>query len=574
MSDSRAAEVIDQQQRLRSERANWDSLYQQVADRCWPQMADFNVRRTPGENRSEKIFDSTAPLALDRGAAAFYSLMVPDHQLWHGLGIRDQELMEYPPFKAWMESIRDVLFSLRRSPMSGFSGQSQESIKTLLGFGTQCMQTEEAYGEGRRGTTAIKYRAIHLSELDFSENSSGLVDCVYRLFEFTARQAVEQFGLDAMPDKIKDKYEKRDEASKFEFIHHVSPNRKRDQRRIDYAGKKFYSCYVSIEGKVMLEEGGYRRFPFHVSRYSTNPREGRGRGPAIVLLPDIKMLNEMEKTTLRAAHLSVDPPLLIYADGALQGFQMRPRALNYGGVDEQGRQLVQPLQTGANLPLAIEMSDARRKLINEGFWLTLFQILVENPKMTATEAMLRAQEKGQLLAAPLGRQKLEWFGPMIRRELDIAAEADLLPPPPEDVVEELANRGLLDVGPNGNITFEIADEIEIEYTSPLDDLLMASEAIKANRFVEQLMPVAQVDPSVLDIIDTDEWPRQLAKWNGVSGKLLRTKQQVLRIREERSQRAEQAQLLEAAPVAADAAKNLASAAATAQSLPQPLPEAA
>lgn len=570
MSDSRAEEVINAQQKLRGTRGNWDNLYQQVAERCWPQMADFNSKRASGEQRGEKIFDSTAVLALERGSAAFHSLMVPDHQLWHGLGLQggDPELMQYQPVKEWLEEVRRILFQTRRSPKAAFSSQSQECIRTLLGFGTQCMLTEEMYGAGRRGATGIRYKSIHLSEIDFTENAHGMVDKNYRTFEFTGRQAVEMFGLDKLPGKIKEAYEKKDEASKFEFIHHVAPNRDRKHGALDYRGKNFYSCYVALEGKTLLEEGGYRRFPYHISRYATNPREARGRGPAIVLLPDIKMLNEQEKTRLRAGHLSVDPPLLMYEDGALQGFQMRPRSLNYGGVNEDGKQLVIPLQTGANLPWATELLEERRKLINEGFWLTLFQILVDNPQMTATEAMLRAQEKGQLLAAPLGRQTSEWFGPMIRREVDIHAEAGMLPMPPEELLPYL---DAVEVDAMGNVSWDMAEDIDVEYTSPLARLIRSEDGVAIIRTFEQLTPFAQVDPTVLDIFDTEKLARELADINGVQAKVLRSPDEVAELRAKRDQRQQMADTLAAAPVAASAAKDLASAAATAGSAPQNIP---
>lgn len=572
MSDSRAEDIINQQQKLRSTRSNWDNLYQEVADRCWPQMADFVSQRSPGEKRSEKIFDSTACLALERGSAAFHSLMVPDHQLWHGLGVQaDPELLEFQPMKAWLEQLRNTLFAVRRSPTAGFSSQSQECIRTLLGFGTQCMFTEEVIGGGKRGKTGIRYKSIHLSEIDFTENADGMVDTVYRLFEYTARQAVEEFGLEMLPEKIREKYEKKDEVSKFQFIHYVAPNRKRIAARRDFMGKKFYSCYVSVEGKVLVDEGGYRRFPYHISRYATNPREGRGRGPAIVLLPDIKMLNEQEKTRLRAGHLAVDPPILLMEDGALQAFQMRPRALNYGGVSEDGKQLAIPFQTGANLPWATELLEERRKLIYEGFWLTFFQALVENPQMTATQAMLLAQQSGQFLASPLGRQQTEWFGPMIRREIDILAEADMLPPPPEDLWPYLP---ITRDEVTGEGVYEIADELDIQYTSPLARLIRSEDAVAIIRTFEQLAPFAQVDPTVFEVFDTEALPRELADINGVPAKVLLTPEKLAEKRGAREQRQQMADTLGGAQVAADAAKNLSQAAATAGNVPGPQAEMA
>lgn len=565
MAESRAQEIIDCQQKLRGMRSNWDSLWQEVADRVWPQMADFVMRRTPGEKRSEKIFDSTAPLALDRASAAFYSLMVPDGQYWHGLSMgKDRGLMENVAVKGWLEEIRRVLFSLRRSPKANFASQAQECIRSLIGFGTLCMFTEDVPGRG------IRYKSVHLAEIDVTENKDGQIDTVYRRFEYTARQAVEAFGKDKLPPKILEKFEKKDEQSKFEFVHYVAPNDAyNDAKRYD--GGRFKSCYVSVEGKGIVEEGGYRRFPYHISRYATNPREVYGRGPAIVLLPDIKMLNEQEKTRLRAGHLAVDPPLLLYEDGSLQGFQMRPRALNYGGVDSEGRQMVVPLQTGANLPWATELLEERRKLINEGFWLTLFQILVENPKMTATEAMLRAQEKGQLLAPPVRRQESEWLGPMVRREIDIATEMGMIPEPPEELLEFLP----INYDPeSGYGEIDLAEVLDIEYTNPLARMMRSEDSIAILRTFEQLAPMAEIDPSVYDEFHPQRVAAELAEINGVPAKVRRTEKEKKQLAEAKAAAVQQARTLEAAPVAASAAKDLAQAAATAGNVPGPIRELA
>lgn len=548
MAESRADEIIRRQDQLRSARSSWESLWQEVADRVWPQMSDFLSKREPGAKRTEKIFDSTACLALEKFAAALHSLITPDNQQYHGLVPADKELREYHPLKQYLEDVTEILFAVRRSPFANFSSQASECYKSLGAFGTMGMMVEDIPGRG------IRYKSCHLAELYISENEHGIIDTVHRRFEYTARQAASAFGMERLPDKIKAALERKDEVSKFEFIHAVEPNREQKRGRLDYEGMAFKSCYVSVEGKQLMEEGGYRTFPYAVSRYSTNPKEVYGRGPAMMVLPDIKMLNEMEKTTLRAGHMAVDPPLLLLEDGALQGFQMRPRALNFGGIDGEGRQMVQPLKTGANLPWQIEMNDGKRKLINEAFLVTLFQILVETPQITATEAMLRAQEKGQLLAPTMGRQQSEFLGPIIERELDILAMAGALPEPPPEVADLLQD-GM----------------IKVEYTSPLSRLMRSEDAVAILRTFEQLAPIAEIDPGVLDVFDTEALPRELAEINGVPAKVLRSPETVAKIKEGKRQSAAMQSMLAAAPVAADAAKSLTEAAATAASVTQAMP---
>jgi hypothetical protein len=131
----------------------------------------------------------------------------------------------------------------------------------------------------------------------------------------------------------------------------------------------------------------------------------------MAVLPDIKMLNEMSKTVLRAGQMVVAPPIMLSDDASLQAFNVRSNALNHGYVDNQGRPLAIPFQTQGRVDIGLDMMNQRREVINDAFFVTLFRILVEEPQITATEAMLRAQEKGQLLGPPMGRMQTELLGP-------------------------------------------------------------------------------------------------------------------------------------------------------------------
>lgn len=143
--------------------------------------------------------------------------------------------------------------------------------------------------------------------------------------------------------------------------------------------------------------------PYCIARYYKSPGETYGRGPGMTALPDMKVLNEMNKETLIGAQLANRPPVLVADDGALDAFSLVPGSINSGAVSAQGNPLAVPFNTGAQPQLGLEMMDQKRQLINDIFLVTLFQILVQNPNMTATEAMLRAQEKGQLLAPTAGK---------------------------------------------------------------------------------------------------------------------------------------------------------------------------
>jgi hypothetical protein len=461
------------------------------------------------------------------------SMLTPRTQRWHKLKTGVPELDENQEVQAYLDEVTKILFQVRYSPKANFASQANECYMSLGAFGTSGMFIDDLIGRG------IRYRSVALSEMYIAENHQGAVDTVHRRFQYTARQAAQKFGEAKLTESMKKALEKNPEQP-FDFIHAVCPRQDMDYGRKDYRGMPIASCYISIDGRSVMSEGGFRSMPYAVGRYVTGPKEVYGRSPAMTVLPDIKMLNEMSKTVIRAAHKIVDPPLLLQEDGALQAFDLRPGALNYGGVNDQGNQMVHPLQTNARVDIGLDMMEQRRKVINDAFLVTLFQILVDSPQMTATEAMLRAQEKGALLAPTMGRQQSEFLGPLIEREIDILARAGALPPMPQ---------ALMDFG----------GQVEIEYVSPLNRAQRSEEGVAILNTLQAIAPMAQIDPKVMMIFDPQAVARELADINGVPAKVLRSPEQIQAMEDQQAQAQQAQQLLAAAPVASGVVKDLAQA---------------
>lgn len=541
--DSRADECIREHENLASHRGTWENHWREVAERVRPIQNFFQQRsRTDGDKRNEKIFDDTAPLALSKFAAAVISFTMPPTQRWHRLTVEDERLNEDPAVRRYLDDVTDLLFRARYSPRANFQGQCAEVVLDIGAFGTGILFIDDVLGLG------IRYKAFPLAETYIAENAHGVVDTVHRKFELTAHQAASAFGMARLPQRLKTAMEKGDPYAKAEFLHCVRPNRDRKPGKRDYTGMEFGSCYVSIEDRAVMEEGGFRSFPFATPRFSTGPRETYGRSPAMQVLPTIKMLNEASKTIIRAAQRVVDPPIMLTEDGSLQPFNLRPGALNYGYVDNNGQPLARPFESAARVDIGFDLLEKWRETINDAFFVTLFRILVEEPQITATEAMLRAQEKGQLLAPTMGRIQNEMAGPMIQRELDILAAAGALPPMPDALIEAGA-------------------EVKIEYESPLNLAQKASTGVGILNTMQAIAPLAQIDPAVLKAFNVVEMAREIAKINGVPQKAMRTKEEVADMEEAEAANMQAQQLLAAAPVAASAAKDFAQAGALAGSAP-------
>ena len=525
------SEIFKRFEHLKRTRGVWESHWEEIAERVLPQSAEFTGERTQGDKRNQKLYDATAALSLQRFAAAVESLLTSRGAKWHTLRSTNIELNKIDEVKAWFDQVEHTMFAQRYSPKANFAGQTHEVYMSLGAFGTGGLFVDQGQMRG------CNYRGIHLADLFISEDEHGRIDTVFRQFEVSARQVLRMFEDGDLSDDLRKIAQDRPD-DRVKILHVVMPRTDRDLTKRDRKNQKYFSGYFEIKEKHLSEEGGFDTFPYIVPRYNTGPREIYGRSPAMTILPDIKMINEMSRTVIRAGQKVVDPPLLVADEGVIFPINSNPGAATFARLDGRNQAPVQPLQTGARVDIGFEMMDQRRRVIQDAFLVTLFSILVETPTMTATEVLQRAQEKGALLAPTIGRQQTEMLGPLIEREFDILDAQGLLPPIPDVLVEA-------------------QEEYEIEYVSPLSRAMKAEEGVGILRTLEMVQPIAAVDPGVMDNFDTDEITRILADTNGAPQRILRGDDEVAEMRGQRNQAQALQAGLNAAPQAADAALKVA-----------------
>jgi hypothetical protein len=519
-------------------RGNWNSHWTEIAQRVYPDHSylfqNYSQLTQMGDKRMTQIYDSTAVLALQRFGAILDSLLTPRNQFWHQLKANDPIIQRDKMCTLWFDKVNQILFDQRYAQRSNFASQNQEQYLSLGAYGTGSLFIDDLAGD-----TGLRYKNIHLGQLYLQENHQGVVDRVIRYFIMTARQAIQKFG-DACPEQIT-AMAKNLPDTQFFFIHWVGPNEDREPARKDYRGMPFASYYVSISGKKIVAKGGYRTFPYAISRYRQAPYEAYGRSPAMDVLPAIKTLNEEKKVMLKAGHRALDPVLLAHDDGVIDAFSLDPGSINPGGITKDGRLLVQPLPVG-NIPDGKELMEDERKLINDTFLVNLFQILTENPEMTATEVMERTREKGILLAPTIGRQQSEYLGPMIDRELDILSRQGLLPPQPR-------------------LLQQAKGHYKIIYDTPITRAQKADQVSGAMRTMEAFTQYAQAtqDPSILHLINIDVAGPAIAEANGVPAAWMNSPQRVMEMRKAQQQAQQTQTAIQAAPAMAGVIKAKAAA---------------
>ena len=540
MSDD-ANTLIDHWTLLWSQQANFRNLWNTAAQFVMPAWDNFIGEFSEGVNRNTRIFDSTAITANQRFAAAMEAMLTPRSQVWHKLMAGDEELNDSSAVQQYLDQVNKILFAARYHPEANFASQTDECYMSLGAFGNNALYTDEVPGK------CLRYRSMPLSEVCWALNHQGMVDTVYRKFKYSAKQAIQHWGKDAVPLGIAKMFAKSP-YTEVEFLHAIRPNHEWQPDAYGDKGKRFECWYVYLGDRSVIERGSYRTFPVSIGRYRVAPREHYGRGPAVDCLPDIRTANEMVKTGLRIGQKAVDPPLLLAEESILTAFNQRPGAINYGMLTGDGKPLAVPFEAKGNFQVQKELMDDVRATIRDTFLNTLFQILVENPNMTATEALLRAQEKGELIAPAMGRQQSEFLDPLIHRELQILQDAGQLPPAPPEILKS-------------------ARGIRIEYTSPLARALRAEEGTSIMNTIQDLAQMANLDKSVLYLMDFHEAGREMALIRGCPAKLLRTEDQVNELLEHAAAKAQEAQMASQAPQVAMGVKNLAQAAQLASSSP-------
>jgi hypothetical protein len=538
MADVEATEIIKRLDQLISARSNWDSMWQTTAEVTWPDASDFRNRREPGSRRTAKLFDSTATDALEKFAAVMESLLTPRQQKWHTLKASDDDLNDDPGVKLWFEEVSRALFTARNSPRANYYSQKHEGYKSLGAFGNECLFIDENPNGG------IRYRNFHIGQTFIETDPQGMVDTLYRKYELSAKAAMQRWG-ERAPERIQKSVETQP-FQRFEFVHAVMPNPSPDPGALDHAGMPVRSFEIAIQDQQLLEVGGYHELPYKFARYTVNSREMYGRGPAQLVLPSILMVQEMQKTFIRAGHIVVNPPLLAHDDSVMGAgsnqIDMRPGRVTWGGLDAQGNQTIKPFISGARLDLTEGMLATERKVIKDVFLVPAHEALEQHPQMTATQVLALLREKGIIIAPMIGRQQSEMLGPQIEREIGILLRQGFLPPVPP-VLEEAEG------------------EYEIQYESSGMRQQRLEEALGVERTIEGAAPFIAADPTLLDIFKPVEIVRLYADIHGAPTSILRTDEELAEIAKRRESEQGAQQTVDALPALSKAAKDLAEAGA-------------
>lgn len=520
-----AKEHIERMKRLETDRSNFDEQFQDCADYAMPQNSQIISERSSGEVLPD-LFDTTAEESNIQLASGLYSFMFPTETRAFVLEVDDEALQDNDGVKQWLDQTTKIIHKYLIS--STFREAFFEYLKSLGCFGTGCLYEEK----GKK--VVIVFINYFMRDIYIVRNSDGDVDTVYRRFKFSARQFGQEFGIENMGDKIKTAYaDLGTRDKKFEFLHVVQPREGRDDKADDALNMPWSSEYISRDESEFIanSEGGYEEFPYQVSVFDKDSLEDYGRSPTMKKLPDIRMANALKRIRVKGWDKMVDPTMLVKDDGSVWPLTTKP-----GGVVFYRDEKPEWWKFEGNLSEINNAINETKEEIRKGYFVDMFDPLIDKQNMTATEVQARVEQKLRFLTPIIGRLQSGLFNPMIQRVIGILGRQGKLTKAPQELVDA---------------------DYSVMYLGRLALALRTIETEGLTKTLQEWAPLADMNIfEWLDNIKQDVAFRDSARNNGVPATWLNNTDEVTRIRDDRAAAAQAQQAIEAAPELGKAIKSV------------------
>jgi hypothetical protein len=499
-----AEQIIMKIEALKSERGTLDTHLQELADYLIPTKNNIQRTRVEGEKVQQHLLDNTGAQSLILLAGFLHGLLTNPNSQFFELTTGDEDLDNRDDVRIWLQKQSKKMLSVLNN--SNFQTEIHELYIDLCGFGTSVMSIEED------DESIVRFATRPIKGCYIEEDNMGRVCGLYREFEWTAQQVVQQFGegVLAKSKKLKDSFDKK-QTDKFWIVHSVYKTYF-DKSKQKAQALPYTSCYVLKADKVELSSGGFRTFPYIAPRWVKHAGEKYGRSPGMVALPEVKTVNLMVETTIKGAQKVVDPPLQAPDDGFIGAIRTRSGAINFYRAGTQDR--ITPIFNDARIDFGFQVIEDKRARIREAFFVDQLR-LRQGDRMTTVEVEQRIEEGMRFMGPVLARQNSETLRGIIFRLWEIMDQKRMIDPAP-DILKQ---RGI--------------QQLDVQYSSLIARTQKQGEAKSILRAIEQASPFISADPSVLDWIDSAEAFKKIWRINNAPQEIIRSKQQVKAIVEAR-----------------------------------------
>lgn len=546
--DSRLIKLLADGSKLFADRKDLDTFWQEVALNFYPELADITTIRSRGEDFADHLTTSYPLIARRTLGDSFGALLRPvsldstSPGVWFAIRASMEE-REDNQGKEWLEWSTGIMRRAMYDRKANFVRATKEGDHMFATFGNAPLTVEM-----NRANDGLLFRAWHIRDVVWAENSEGAIGQVHRNWEPTAEQLSATFR-DKISPRIKELLTE-DPHKKIPCRHIIIETEQYESR--DAANKKFNTPYVSIwvdrDNEHLLEEVGSLTKQYVIPRWVTIPGSQYASSPAVTAaLPDARLIQAMSLSLYEAGEKAADPPMVATQAAIRSDIQLMAGGVTYvdSEYDERLGESLRPLHhpnMGQGIQVAGLMRDDIRQRISDAFYLDSLSLPPAGVRdMTAFE---------------VGQRISEW----IRRAMPIfePMEFEYNGALCEETFALMANNGAF--GSFRDVPESLrGDDFRFKFESPLHE---GAERKKGQKFLEAkaaLMEAAELDPDAQYLLNAKDALRDVLSGIGVPADWQRDEDEVDAMAEQRNQKAAAAQGMTELGEAASAAQALGAA---------------
>lgn len=510
----------------------------------WIDIADyFRIRRSRAMNngsasarkrqRTKKVLNEHGQFASRTLGAGMLAGVSSPSRPWLKLGTPDADLNEFRTVKAWLDAAQKAVY--RAFAASNYYHVKQSAFQDMGDFGQGPVLIDEDY------ENIINCYCSPPGEYYLSVDHRGVVDTLMRDLSRTTMQLVVKFGGE-VPWEVRQAWDRGDTEKLWDIVHVVQPNTKRQPGAKGPLGMPWSSVYwmpgcSDVNDNSIVEVKGYSENPISAPRWDVQANDVYGDGPGSLALPGNKSLQALEKRKGQIIDKLAVPPLQAPSDMKHNVISHSPGQPSYYAASNGGQAPIQPLYVinPDSLNRLSEEGDKIENRIDRAYFVDLFLRITNSDRrqVTATEIEEGHEEKLIALGPVLERTHYEGLNIEVKRAFGVLARSNVLPPPPPE----------MDGQP-----------LKIDYTSLLAVAQRAIGVTTLERFTGYIGQLSAGNPETMDKFDMDQAVDEYSEFAGLPASVIRSDEDVAKIRKDRNAAAQQQQQMEMAGQAAEVAK--------------------
>lgn len=398
--------VTEQVNYLFTKRAPLVTLWQEIAENFYPELANFTYQRSLGDSFADYLSTSVPVIVRRDLGNSISSYLRPEGQMWAHITTDRPDSDMDSASQAWLQQKSRVMYRAMTDPIAQMTKATKAVDHDFVTFGNGVLSVEV-----NRTATALLYRSWHLRDVVWCERYDGTIGTIGRKWKPTARDLINIFGKDRVHQKVLQSVETnggKNAYKEFNVMHIVVPTEDYDYDKQVVFNMPYVSIYVDMDNKWVMEEIGLPTQHYVIPRWEVIPGVQYGYSPATVAgLPDARLIQQITFTLLKAGEKAADPPMIGVEEAIKSPVDIRPGMITWvaNDYDEKTGEALRTLPIDSRgIPVGFNMQESVHQNLISSFYLNKLSLPQFGPEMTAYEVSQRLQE--------YIRQALPLFGPI------------------------------------------------------------------------------------------------------------------------------------------------------------------